>query len=91
MFFLKLGLLTCAFYIGLTIVVEAVLWAVIYFNGLGLFVSVRHPGWSLGSELGLKMGLAFGVIFGVVWLISFAAAWRIVFLDLRSQFSVLSN
>jgi len=37
------------------------------------------------------MGLAFGVIFGVVWLISFAAAWRVVFLDLRSQFSVLSN
>jgi hypothetical protein len=91
MFFLKLGLLTCAFYIGLTIVVEAVLWAVISFKGLGLFVSVRHPGLSPGVALGLKMGLRFGVIFGVVWLISFGAAWWIVFLDLRSQFSMLSN
>lgn len=34
MVFFKLGLLTCAFYVGMTILLEAGLWAVAYFWGL---------------------------------------------------------
>ena len=83
MVFFKLGLLTCAFYVGLTIVMEALIWAKIHFGGLGILVSGKHAG--------LKLGIMFGVVFGVVWLISFGAAWSIVYFDLKSKLSILAN
>jgi hypothetical protein len=66
----KLGLLACAFYVVLTILLEAVLWAVAYFKGLGVFFSYRHLFWALGIKL--------GAIFGALWCISFSAARYIV-------------
>jgi hypothetical protein len=83
MMIFKLGVLTCAFYVGLTVVIEAVLWAVAYFWGLGVYISGKH--W------GLRLGVRLGLFFGVVWLISFVAAWWIVYLDLRTKLASLPN
>jgi hypothetical protein len=81
--FLKLGLLTCAFYAGLTLVLEAGLRAVAYFRGVSVFASGRHPGLSLGVKLGF--------VSGVVWLIAFSAAWWIVYSDLKSHLNHLAK
>jgi hypothetical protein len=84
-FFFKLGLLTCAIYAALTIVFDVALKGIAYFRGGGitLFASGKHPILSLGA--------VFGVIFGVLWLISFSAAWWIVYPDRKSKFAILSN
>jgi hypothetical protein len=83
MILFKLGLLTCAFYVGLTILLEAGLWVVASFWGFGVLVSGRHPGFNLGVK--------FGVIFGAIWLISFSAAWWIVYLDFKSRLLIRPN
>jgi hypothetical protein len=67
----KLGLLTCAFYFGLTAALEALLWAVAYFWGFGVFVGGTHPA--------LRLGVRFGLLFGILWVISFITAWLIVY------------
>ncbi len=74
-FFFKLGLLTCGFYAALTIVLDADLWAVGF--------RTNGPGLTLGAK--------YGVIFGVLWLVSFSAAWRIVYIGLKERLSVLPN
>jgi hypothetical protein len=84
MVFFKLGLLTCAFYAVLTIALEVVLKAMIRFSGgLSLFVYGKHPALTVGGVL--------GVIFGIVWLISYSAAWWIMYLDLKSKLWFLAN
>jgi len=83
MFFLKFGLLTCAFYVGLTIVLEGGLWALVYFKGLFIFIDEKHPA--------LSLALVPAVIFGVTWLVSFSAAWFIVYRDLKTLFPLLPN
>jgi hypothetical protein len=83
MFIFKLGLLTCAFYMVLTILLEAGLWAVAYFKGLGVVIDYRHPFWTLGIKL--------GAISGALWCISFSAAWYIVYLGLRARMPIISN
>ena len=80
MFFFKLGLLSCTFYVVLTILLEGVYWAVIRSGGVMWFYTGAHPY--------LRLGLFFGVIFGIIWLISFGAAWYIVYLDVRSKFPI---
>jgi hypothetical protein len=85
-FFSKLAVLTvltCVFYVGLTVVLEAVLWVVGHSRGLSLFVSAKHPG--------LSLGVAVGLVFAVVWLISFSAAWWIVSIGLRSRLPIPTN
>jgi hypothetical protein len=79
----KLALLTCAFYAGFTVLIEAVLWAIANFWGLGVVIS--------GKLWGLRLGVKFGLFFGVVWLISFVAAWWIVYLDLKTKLAALPN
>jgi hypothetical protein len=81
--FFKLGLLTCGFYFGLTIVLLALRWALAHFTGLSVFVSARHPG--------LSLGLLYGAILGAAWLISFSAAWWIVYLDPKSRLPILQS
>jgi hypothetical protein len=76
MFLFKLGLLTCAFYVVLTLLLEAGLWAMIHFRGFTVFFSSKQH-WFWGG------GLLFGVIFGTLWIISFSVAWYIVCQDLK--------
>jgi hypothetical protein len=84
MIFFKLGLLTCAFYAVLTIVLDLVLMGLVHFSGgLSLSVYGKHPP--------LTLGVALELMFGFVWLISFSAAWRIVYLDLRSKLWFLAS
>ncbi|MGA8224144.1 MAG: hypothetical protein WB780_21035 [Candidatus Acidiferrales bacterium] len=83
MFFLKFGLLTCAFYVGLTIVLEGGVWALIYFRGIMFFIDQKHPALSLAAVP--------AVIFGVTWLVSFSAAWFIVYRDMKGLLPLLPN
>ena len=76
MFFIKLGLLTRAFYAGLTIALESLIWASIRYWGLMYFLPK-------GKDLFWYLGLPFGIAFGTLWVISFSAAWWIVYRDLK--------
>jgi len=63
-FILKLAIVTCAFYMGITLLLFA-----------GLMVLVHSKG-MVGYALNWR---SWGMFFGVVWLVSFNAAWRIVY------------
>ncbi len=76
MFFIKLGLLTCAFYVGLTIALESGIWAIIHYRGLLYF-------FPKGRDMFWSLGFPFGIVFGTLWLVSFSAAWWIVYRDLE--------
>lgn len=78
MFLFKLGLLTCAFYVVLTLLLEAGVLALIRVRGFSVFLSSKH--WFWGG------GLAFGAIFGTLWIISFSVAWYIVYQDFKRLF-----
>ena len=70
MFILKLALITCAFYLAVAILMEAVLLVLAkVLGGLGVFMP--RLGWI--------------VIFGSVWLASFLLAWRIVMRSLTAR------
>ena len=64
MFIVKLGFVTCAIYMGITL-----------FLGLGLLLLVHFK----GSAWYLLNWRSFALLFGFVWLISFSAAWRVVY------------
>jgi|HubBroStandDraft_5_1064220.scaffolds.fasta_scaffold100251_2 hypothetical protein len=84
MFLFKLGFLTCAFYIGLTLLFEGAILAMEHLIGpTGVFWSGRHSFWTLGARL--------GAIFGVLWMISFSAAWCIVYSGLKFHIGAISN
>jgi hypothetical protein len=80
MFIEKLGLLTCALYVALTVLFQVGLWVLIRFKGFGFLYRGKHPS--------LALGVSFGAIFGLLWLISFIAAWSFVYPDIKSIFSV---
>jgi hypothetical protein len=67
---LKFALLTCAFYLGLAVLVEASLF-VLLMRG-GVLYAVNFKAW--------------GVMFGVFWLIAFAAAWRVMMVPYLATF-----
>ncbi|MFZ1975943.1 MAG: hypothetical protein WAU89_24090 [Candidatus Acidiferrales bacterium] len=73
--FFKLGLLTCVFYVGLTIVLDAAIVGLAHLVGVGF--RIDGPGLALGAK--------YGVIFGALWLISFSAAWWIVYIGLKAN------
>ena len=79
--FFTLGLLTCAFYFGLTIVLDAVLMLLIRFTPVGF--RIDGPGLTLGAR--------YGIIFAALWLMSFSAAWWIVYLGIKSRRAILPN
>lgn len=64
MFILKLTLVTCAFYIGITLLLLVGLLAIVHLKGM------------VGYTLDWR---SFGVLFGLIWLVSFSAAWRVVY------------
>lgn len=84
MLMMKLGLLTCAFYLVLTAIVEAGLWAVVRFRG-GFSVFFRQGRWFW------SMGVSLGLIFGATWIISFSATWLITYQGLKGNFPGLAN
>jgi hypothetical protein len=79
--FFKHGLLTCVFYVGLTIVLDAVRMLLIHLMPVGL--RIDGPSLTLSAK--------YGVIFGTLWLISFSAAWWIVYLGISSRLAILPN
>jgi hypothetical protein len=74
MFIFKLGLLTCAFYVALTVLLEAGIWALAHFRGFGMYFATRDWFWGVGLRLGF--------IFGTLWAISFGAAWYITYMTI---------
>lgn len=71
MFFFKMALITCAFYLAIVAFLDLALFLAFYFGRLGMF-AIR--GWPLF------------VLFGIIWLISFWAAGRIEMAQLRAKF-----
>ncbi len=66
----KLALLTCGFYLGVTILLEAALFTVAHFKGsAGIFGTY----WS------------WAVLFGVIWFVSFSLSFRIVYHGLSTR------
>ena len=67
----KMALVTCAFYVGISLLLEAVLLGVTFWKG-GVMYSVNFKAWAL--------------IFGVIWLASFALAWRVTIVPFLAKF-----
>jgi len=67
---LKLALLSCVFYVGIAILMEA-----------GLFLWARLA----GSAGFFASRAAWFVLFGMIWLGSFSLAWHIVLTSLRAR------
>ena len=60
--FVKMALVTCAFYLLLALIMEG-----------GLFLLLWKTG---GGPVGYRLSWSFlGTVFGVMWLISFALTW----------------
>ena len=75
-FLLKLSALTCLFYLGVTLLMEA-----------AIFLAAR-----IGSGLMYFLqAVPFGIIFGVVWLASFSLAWHITNSQFLAKFPQLKN
>ena len=83
MLIFRLGLLACAFYAALTVLLLLGAWALAYFKGLGVFFGEKHSVWTLGLKLGF--------IFGTLWILSFTAAWCIVYQGLKSKLLIPPN
>jgi len=63
MLFTKVALVTCAFYLGLNVLLE-----------VGLFGLAQ---WKGGAGITFTRGGKY-IFFGILWLISYSLAWRIV-------------
>src|ERR1700704_3222744 len=67
----KTALVTCAFYFGISVVLEALLLGFMFWKG-GAMYSLNFKAW--------------GLIFGVIWLASFALAWRFTIVPFLAKF-----
>ena len=67
----KTALVTCAFYVGISVLLEALLLGVSPWKG-GIMYSLNFKVWALW--------------FGVIWLASFALAWRIIVVPFVANF-----
>ncbi|MBZ5549713.1 MAG: hypothetical protein LAO22_17445 [Acidobacteriia bacterium] len=74
MFILRLTLYTCAFYLGMGLLLQAGVLAVSWKGGFSIFFS------------GLSGIVVFASFFGVLWLLSFGLAFRFVFPNVWSRF-----
>jgi hypothetical protein len=70
MLYTKLALVTCAFYLGFSILLDAAVFGIALWKG-GANVIATKTGWL--------------VFFGISWLISFLLSWRIVFTPLFAR------
>jgi hypothetical protein len=69
-FYTKLALVTCAFYLGISILIDAAMFGMaLWKGGVGLFLP--RTGWLM--------------LFGVAWLVSFLLSWRIVIVPLLAR------
>ena len=67
----KTALVTCVFYVGITVLLGALLLGVTLWKG-GVAYSVNFT--------------TFAFIFGVIWLASFALAWRVTVVPFLAKF-----
>jgi len=67
---LKLALLTCAFYLGISVLMQAALFGLAIWRGSAGFFFTR---WTLGA------------VFAVVWLTSFSLAWHFIYAGIRAN------
>ena len=67
----KLALVTCAFYVGISVLLEAALFGLAFWKG-GVLYWINFKAWAL--------------IFGLLWLVSFAVAWRIMMVPFLAGF-----
>jgi hypothetical protein len=70
MFILKLAIVTCAVYMGISILL---------FFGV---IALAHLKGSIGYDLSWR---TFGLLFALIWLASFRVAWRIVISSLAAS------
>jgi hypothetical protein len=85
MILVKLGTYTCLFYLVLTALLEASFFLVnLHFNGLGVWgLRTKSLFWTVGAGL--------GALFGALWVISFFAAWCIVYAGLKSTLAGMGH
>jgi hypothetical protein len=69
-FYTKLALVTCAFYVGAAILLDAGIFGMALWKG-GFSISATKSGWI--------------VLFGSAWLSSFLLSWRIVMDPILAQ------
>jgi len=67
----KTALVTCAFYVGMSILLEVLLVGLTFWKG-GIMYSLNFKVWVL--------------MFGVIWLASFALAWRLTVVPFLAKF-----
>jgi hypothetical protein len=67
----KTALVTCAFYVGMSILLEALLLGFMFWRG-GIMYSLNFKAWAL--------------TFGAIWLASFALAWRVTIVPFLAKF-----
>jgi hypothetical protein len=67
----KMALVTCAFYVGISILLEALLLGVMFWKD-GIMYTINFKAWA--------------VIFGLIWLASFAMAWRVTIVPFLAKF-----
>ena len=67
----KTALVTCAFYVGMSILLEVILLGLTFWKG-GIMYSLNFKVWVL--------------MFGVIWLASFALAWRLTVVPFLAKF-----
>ena len=67
----KTALVTCAFYVGMSILLEVLLLGLTFWKG-GIRYSLNFKVWVL--------------MFGVIWLASFALAWRLTVVPFLAKF-----
>jgi hypothetical protein len=70
MLYTKLALVTCGFYLAISILLDAAVFGMALWKG-SFGVSATKSGWL--------------VFFGTAWLISFLLSWRIVFAPLLAR------
>jgi hypothetical protein len=70
MFYTKLALVTCAFYLGVSILLDAAGFEIAQWKG-SFAISATRTGWLL--------------FFGIAWLMSFLLSWRIVMAPLLAR------
>jgi hypothetical protein len=75
-FLLKLSVLTCLFYLGFTVLMEA-----------AIFLAARVS----GGFFYFLQAVPFGIVFGVAWLASFSLAWHITFSRFVAKFPQWRN
>jgi hypothetical protein len=67
----KMVVVTCAFYLAIAVLLEAVLMGVTFAKG-GMMYSLSFKIWA--------------VVFGPIWLASFALAWRVTIVHYIAKF-----